>query len=327
MRSRAAKTPGQPHDQLPRPAHRACSPSRKTCGGTRCLDQLGGRGIGAAAGRAQRAAERPLASTPARKSNRNTSCNVITSPSMPTTSVMWVTRRVPSEPRLVDDHVDRRTPSARGSLAPAGRTRHQHHRLEAGERIPRRVSSMHRGDEPSWPVFMACSMSERGAVADLADDDPVGPHPQRVADQVADGDLAPALEVGRTGLEPEHVSWRSCSSAASSMVTIRSSAGRTRTARSGSWSCRNRCRRRSDVRAARVTQARAVPPRPAGSRYRTTQVVDRERIGSELPDGQHRPVERDGGTTALTRLPSGRRASTIGLASSTRRPTRPRSCR
>ena len=34
------------------------------------------------------------------------------------------------------------------------------------------------------------------------------------------------------------------------------------------------------------------------------------------------PSSASGGTTALTRLPSGSRASTIGLASSTRRPTR-----
>ncbi len=35
------------------------------------------------------------------------------------------------------------------------------------------------------------------------------------------------------------------------------------------------------------------------------------------------PSTASGGITALTRLPSGRRASTIGLDSSTRRPTRP----
>ena len=34
------------------------------------------------------------------------------------------------------------------------------------------------------------------------------------------------------------------------------------------------------------------------------------------------PSTASGGTTALTRLPSGRRASTIGLDSSTRRPIR-----
>ena len=46
---------------------------------------------------------------------------------------------------------------------------------------------------------------ERRGVADLADDDAVGPHAQRVADQVADRDLALALDVRRAGLEAQHV--------------------------------------------------------------------------------------------------------------------------
>ncbi len=46
---------------------------------------------------------------------------------------------------------------------------------------------------------------ERLAAAALADDDPVGPHAQRVADQVADGDRALALDVGRPGLQPDDV--------------------------------------------------------------------------------------------------------------------------
>ena len=37
--------------------------------------------------------------------------------------------------------------------------------------------------------------------ADLADDEPVGPHPQRLPDQRAQGDLAGALDVGRPRLE------------------------------------------------------------------------------------------------------------------------------
>ena len=41
--------------------------------------------------------------------------------------------------------------------------------------------------------------------AHLADDEPVGPHPQRLADQGAQGDLAGALDVGRAGLEADHV--------------------------------------------------------------------------------------------------------------------------
>jgi hypothetical protein len=39
----------------------------------------------------------------------------------------------------------------------------------------------------------------------LADDDAVGTHPQGVADQFAQRDLAPALDVGRPGLETDDV--------------------------------------------------------------------------------------------------------------------------
>ena len=59
--------------------------------------------------------------------------------------------------------------------------------------------------EPSWPVFIACSMSKRLGAAHLADDDAVGAHAQRVAHQVALRDLAAALEVRRPRLEPHHV--------------------------------------------------------------------------------------------------------------------------
>ena len=41
--------------------------------------------------------------------------------------------------------------------------------------------------------------------AHLADDDALGPHAQAVAHEVAHGDLALALEVRRTRLEPDHV--------------------------------------------------------------------------------------------------------------------------
>ena len=44
-------------------------------------------------------------------------------------------------------------------------------------------------------------------------------------------------------------------------------------------------------------------------------------IGGELADGEDRADQASGGMMALTREPSGRRASTIGLDSSMRRPT------
>ena len=46
---------------------------------------------------------------------------------------------------------------------------------------------------------------ERLRAADLADDDAVGAHAQGVADELADRDLALALDVLRPRLEPEHV--------------------------------------------------------------------------------------------------------------------------
>ena len=41
--------------------------------------------------------------------------------------------------------------------------------------------------------------------ADLADDDAVGPHAQRVAHQVALGDLAAAFQAGGPGFQPHHM--------------------------------------------------------------------------------------------------------------------------
>ena len=46
---------------------------------------------------------------------------------------------------------------------------------------------------------------ERLGAANLADDDPVGAHTQRVAHEIADRDVALALDVRRARLEPEHV--------------------------------------------------------------------------------------------------------------------------
>ena len=67
---------------------------------------------------------------------------------------------------------------------------------------------------------------ERLGAADLADDDAVGPHAQRVAHQVADRDLALALDVRRAGSRAaRRGAAASRSSAASSMVTMRSSSG------------------------------------------------------------------------------------------------------
>jgi len=46
---------------------------------------------------------------------------------------------------------------------------------------------------------------QRLAAADFADDDPVRAHAQRVDHELADGDLAAALDVGRAGLQAHQV--------------------------------------------------------------------------------------------------------------------------
>ena len=127
------------------------------------------------------------------------------SPSMPCTSVMCVTRRVPSRSRVM--WTIRLTAEATCSrMARSGMS------IPAISTSVSRRAIASRGElawtvemEPSWPVFMACSMSRRFAAADLAHHNPVRPHAQRVPDQVADGDLALALDVRRAAFQPDHV--------------------------------------------------------------------------------------------------------------------------
>ena len=137
-------------------------------------------------------------------------------------------------------------------------------------------------------------------------------------------DLAAPLQVLRSRLEPRNATTacRNCSSAASSMVTIRSSAGTN-----------------EDSTFSVVVLPEPVPPlittfsRPctqARSSAATGDVSVPNEMRSSVVKGSaanflmvsSEPSRAMGGTTALTRLPSGRRASTMGLDSSTRRPTR-----
>jgi len=46
---------------------------------------------------------------------------------------------------------------------------------------------------------------ERLAAPAFPDDDPVGAHPERVDEQLSDGDLPLALSTRRPGLEPDHI--------------------------------------------------------------------------------------------------------------------------
>ena len=72
------------------------------------------------------------------------------------------------------------------------------------ERVARRVR-VHRAERAVVARVHRLEHVERLGAADLADDDAVRPHAQRVADELADRDLALALDVLRPRLEPQHV--------------------------------------------------------------------------------------------------------------------------
>ena len=70
------------------------------------------------------------------------------------------------------------------------------------KRVARRVG-VDRGHRAVVAGVHRLQHVERLAGANLADDDPVGPHAQRVLDQVALGDLALALDVRRPRFQPD----------------------------------------------------------------------------------------------------------------------------
>src|SRR5579871_4448090 len=83
---------------------------------------------------------------------------------------------------------------------------------------------MARGHRPVMAGVHRLQHIERFRAADLAENDAVGAHAQRIAQQVAHGDLAAALEIGGRVSSRTTCGCCNCSSAASSIVTVRSAA-------------------------------------------------------------------------------------------------------
>jgi hypothetical protein len=81
---------------------------------------------------------------------------------------------------------------------------HHRHRLQTPEQMERRVGMCGR-QRAVVPGVHRLKHVERLAAANLADNDPIRTHAQGVADEVADGDRASTLHVGRSSLEAEHV--------------------------------------------------------------------------------------------------------------------------
>ena len=125
----------------------------------------------------------------------------IVSPSMPRTSHTFVTRRVPSRRRVeMDDEVERDLPLLADRTHRQLDAAHQHHRLDADERVARAVG-VDRGERAVVARVHRLEHVECFGAARLTDDDPVGSHTQRVAHELADLDLARTLDVRRPCLE------------------------------------------------------------------------------------------------------------------------------
>ena len=211
------------------------------------------------------------------------------SPSRPCTSATWLTTRLPSDCR---DSWTIEVDSA-GHLRPAwplaaGRTRPSRPSSRAARSRPGgvRVDRRHR---PLVPGVHRLEHVQRLGAAALADDDPVRPHPQAVLDQVAVTSPLPSTFCGRVSSRTTCGCW-SCSSAASSIVITRSSAGM--------------CRRQA-VQQRRLARARAagdqhVAPGLDGGgqevhdggaeRPVADQVLELERL-AEPPDAHRRAVQ------------------------------------
>ena len=162
-------------------------------------------------------------------------------------------------------------------------------------------------------------MSSASAAAHLADDEPVGPHAQarRARAPRTLTPPAPSALAGRASSRTTCGCARR-SSAVSSMVTMRSPGG---------IACGQRVEQRGLARA-RAAGDEHVPARADGPvEERGGRGIETERRRAAPPRAPkrrmvtHGPSTASGGITACRREPSGSRASTIGDARSSRRPS------
>jgi len=145
--------------------------------------------------------------------------------SMPTTSVMWVTRRRPvAEAGHLHEQVDGRRYLLADGAHPHIRVGHADHDFEAAQSIAGRVG-VNRGERTIVARVHGLQHVQRLFRANLAHDDAIGAHAQGVDDELPDVDGADALHIGRPVSMRATCVCCSRSSAASSMVTMRSSSG------------------------------------------------------------------------------------------------------
>ncbi len=247
----------------------------------------------------------------------------MTSPSMPWTSVTWVMRRVPSRSRVMWT-MRSRADAICSRMARIGRSNPDIRvSVSRRARLSRGLLEWIVVRDPSWPVFMACNMSRASP-------------PRHSPTTIRSGRIRRVLRtrsrmvisprpsmLGGRASRASTWSWLSWSSLASSTVTIRSSAGMN-----------------DDSTLSIVVLPVPVPPEMSTLRRPTTQAWrNLATCGDMLPKPMRSstvygsaenfrmvrkgPPMARGWMTALTREPSRRRASTIGVDSSMRRPTSP----
>ena len=221
----------------------------------------------------------------------------------------------------MDDQVDAAPHLLGDRLVRQADPGHQRQRLEPAQRIGGRVGVDGRERAVVAGVERGQQVERLGA-ADLADHDPVGPHPQRVAQQVANRHLPPALDAGRPALQPDHVRLLQAQlgrvldrhhplaggDEAGERVEQRRLARAGAAADQDAAALGDRLLQQSPLLLAQRPELDQLVAAPGGS-------APKRRIESAGPS------IASGGITTLTREPSASRASTIGLSSSTRRPS------
>ena len=207
----------------------------------------------------------------------------------------------------------RRLPAARASRAAAAHLR---------------ALRVHRRQRAVVPGVHRLQHVERLAAAHLAHDQPVGPHPQRVADELADRDVAAALEARGTRLEPHDV--RPVDAELGRVLDRDDPLGRVDEPRE-----RAEQRRLARGRAAADHESRPrahaaceqLPPRPRVSDPALDELRQGERARREAPERQQRPVGRDRRQHDVEPRAVGETGIDHRRASSMRRPAEARAAR
>ena len=112
--------------------------------------------------------------------------------------------RTVAQARGLDDDVDRGADHLANGARGQREAAHRDHRFAARQGFAR-VVGVQRSHRAVMAGVHGLQQVERLGSADFADDDAFGTHTQAVPDQIAHGDLAFALDVGRAGFQPHHM--------------------------------------------------------------------------------------------------------------------------